>query len=227
MSGPRRNISQRSELLYDVQEYSINFDTREIYLHGYIEDDQDEEPGVDYRMTTNFVKNLHILSTANEKPILIHMMTCGGCWNFGMAIYDAIKACRNHVTILAYSHARSMSSLILQAADSRVLMPHADFLIHFGSLEQSGNYTSVKQEMSQSEVGTEQMLDVYVNKCKDSKKYKGRTEKYIRKQLEDKMNMKQEWYIDLREVINMNLADAVLGDNRYEDVIVLREADET
>ncbi len=224
----RRDASALSELVYDVHEYGLNHDSREIYLHGYMMahvEDLDE-PGVDYRMCSNFVKNLHLLSTLDvEKPIVIHMMTCGGCWNYGMAIYDAIKFCPNPVTILAYAHARSMSSIIIQAADYRILMPNADFLVHMGTAEMGGDTMSVQAEGDQLKKLTERMLEVYAERVVDCEHhhYKGKSQKVIEGKLKKEIDLRREWYMTSQEAIEMNLIDGVLGDEGFESITKLRE----
>lgn len=223
MSSRRPSLSQRSELIWDVHTHSINVDTREIFLHGHVFTDEviDGEPGVDYRMATTFIKNLRILDYLEEKPILVHMLTCGGCWNFGMAIYDAIKSSHNHVTVLAYAHSRSMSSIIPQAADIRVIMPNCDFLIHFGTEELSGNYTSVISSIKWSEYIAERMLDIYVEKCKEGEYWRRHnmlTEKDIKEWLRHEMHQRQEFYMSARESVNMGFYDGVFGDEKYESV---------
>ena len=49
-------------LIHDVHTYGLSASTRELYLHGHYSQGE-EEPGVDYRMGTTFIKNLHIVST--------------------------------------------------------------------------------------------------------------------------------------------------------------------
>ena len=66
---------------------------REIYLHGYITNTE-EDPGVEYRMATNFYKNIRMLDAISNNPILVHMHSVGGNWHDGMVIYDAIRLCR-------------------------------------------------------------------------------------------------------------------------------------
>ena len=60
-----------------------------------------------------------------------------------MAIYDAIQACKSYVTI-GYGQAESMSGIILQAADNRLMSPHSHFMAHFGSTDCSGDYLRLK-----------------------------------------------------------------------------------
>ena len=86
----RRTIAIEWGTLDWLHEYGINVDRREIFLHGYV-DLTDEEPGVDYRMAQQFIKNIRCLELDSSKPILVHSITCGGEWTYGMAIFDAIR----------------------------------------------------------------------------------------------------------------------------------------
>ena len=43
-----------------IHDYGINLNTREVYLHSHISDSEDEEPGVDYRMSVRFEKNMRL-----------------------------------------------------------------------------------------------------------------------------------------------------------------------
>ena len=44
------------DLLYDLHNYGANLDTREIFLHNYYASDDTENPGVEYKMSNNFLK---------------------------------------------------------------------------------------------------------------------------------------------------------------------------
>lgn len=219
----RRTISQRSELIYDAQEYGINVDTRELFVHGYA-GDVDEEPGVDYRMAVKFVKNLNILNHFGDKPILVHMHTFGGIWPDGMAMYDAIKASKSPVTVLSYAHARSMSSIIPQAAEYRVLMPNCDFMFHPGSAGGGGcnllsYWSDAKDNMRLYEI----MINIYVGKAKHGNHFVDWTEEEIKEHFKREMEKRQEVYLTARQAVDWGLADAVLGDPNYETIEALRE----
>ena len=131
-------INEAAYAIEVLHEQCIRLATREIFLHSYICNDT-EEAGVDYRMTATFIKNLQLLDHEND-DILIHMSTVGGNYPDGMAIYDSIKNAQSFITIIAYTAARSMSSIMLQAADCRVLMPHANVMLHEGSMAMEGSY---------------------------------------------------------------------------------------
>jgi ATP-dependent protease ClpP protease subunit len=61
------------------------------------------------------------------------MNNIGGDEYHGFAICDLIKACKSHVTIKVLGHAMSMGSIILQAADQRIMAPNARQMIHYGT----------------------------------------------------------------------------------------------
>lgn len=112
-------------------DYGIHVETKTIYM-GSEEYVDDQESGTDHKMAENMIKALHVLNLTPDKPIKIIMNNLGGNWTDGMAIYDAIKASPCHVTIEVMGQAMSMGSIILQAADERIMHPNATMMIHDG-----------------------------------------------------------------------------------------------
>ena len=116
----------------------IYLPTRTIYMGSAGEDDCGNENGVDFVMAERITKTLHILDTYDtdarkgEKPISIIMNNPGGDVIHGMGIYDVITNCNNHVTIKVVGHAMSMGSIILQAADQRIMTKNSNIMIHYG-----------------------------------------------------------------------------------------------
>lgn len=211
MSDPKAALAV--ERVHLIQAFGVDISNFRIYLQG-IEDDTDEEreePGVEFRMANRFIKNLDILTGMDpDAPIIISMKTCGGYWEEGMAMYDAIKAAPNPVSIVNYTHARSMSSLIFQAADKRIMMPHSSFMFHEGTQWVGGTAKQVRSSMEFSKVADEQMLDVYVESLKASN---GDAKKWSRKKIKDwlkaEMNNKEEVYMTPEQAIKMGFADTV------------------
>lgn len=175
------------------------------------------EPGVEFLMANRFIKNMNILMRKNPKtPILIHMKTKGGFWEEGMAIYDMIKACPVPVTILNYTHARSMSSLIFQAANKRVMMKNSYFLFHDGTLGVDGTVKQVESAVEFNKLSTEIMLDIYVEAMKRKGKFSGKTREFIRKWLRDRMDKKEDVYLTAEQAVEYGLADEIFGgDGQY------------
>lgn len=221
-AGTRRHIifptMHQIFTVEEMHEYGLNLKDFSIYLTGFRKEygGQDEdfsEPGVEYQMATQFIKNLHVLQGKNaRRPILIHMKTCGGWWKEGMAIYDAIRACPNNITILSYTHARSMSSIILQAADKRVLMPNSYFLFHEGTLEVAG---TVKQAFSatrwEEKVILPTMLNIYAGSLRRKGKFQRWSLERIRKMLQALMNKREDVYLTAQQAVEWGFADEVFG----------------
>lgn len=224
MSDHKRDGLARYRREFPAVDYAHDFDVdiekRDIYLFGREEnyaDDSEQEPGVDYRMANRFIKNLRILSSINADPILIHMKTCGGDWVEGMAIYQAIKACPNYVTILNYTWARSMSSLILQAADWRAMMPFSVFMYHDGTINTGGTVKQFWTEAEQLKASQQLMMDIYLDNAEGSPVFKGRTRAQIKKYLRSQMDRKEEVYLTAEETVEHGFADIVFGeDGKYD-----------
>jgi len=208
-------MAKTNGYLEDMHERWISPKTRELYIHGVdssVGGEYDgEEPGVEYMMANKVIKNLHyLLHQSKTEPVTIHMHTCGGMWEEGMAIYDTIKAMPYHVTIISYTHARSMSSIILQAADERVLLPNSYFLIHYGSEHVVGATQEVYSNIAYSKYCCEVMLDIYVEVCYDSPKFKGKTEKQVRSHLKNRMLKEIDVFIKPKDAIEYGFADKIL-----------------
>tara|TARA_Y100000034_G_scaffold123349_1_gene169971 strand:+ start:3669 stop:4364 length:696 start_codon:yes stop_codon:yes gene_type:complete len=205
------------QALSDMHSHCLSIASREIYLHSYYGGDADGyEAGVDYRMGTCFVKNLHLLERQSSKTILVHQHTFGGDWNDGMAMFNAIQFSKSPIVFLCYAHARSMSSIILQACDKRVLMPDCDFMIHYGSIEFGGTSIEAKSAVDLNEKLNVRMLDVYASRCKDGEFFKDKTPAQIKTYLDKKMRHHSDWYITPEEAVYYGFADGVMGTKGFE-----------
>lgn len=200
-----------------MQLYDVDLKSNHIYLMGredFIvgQEAPNGEPGVEYGMANRFIKNMNLCMRANpKKPILIHMKTCGGDYTEGMAIYDMIKSCPMPVTILSYTHARSMSSMILQAANKRVLMPHSYFMFHEGTLGYEGTYKTVMSNAEFDRKGRQSMIDVYVQVLQRDGIFKGKDKKVIQKWLNARMDKKEDVFLTAQEAVKTGFADEVFN----------------
>ena len=222
MTTPKKATT---ELIHDVHNFSVNVDTREIFLNSHVSDES-EEAGVDWRMATKFNKNIRLLTSGarSEQPLLIHMHTVGGNWEDGLAIYDIIKSCTNtHITILAYAHARSMSSIIFQAADTRIFMPNTVWLMHMGDMGFDGQAQSFEAEAEWAKKDHDRMLNIYTESALDSEAYKGKSKRQVKSFIDKGIRLKQEWYMSARDAIKHGYADAIFGDNGYEDMETIKD----
>jgi ATP-dependent protease ClpP protease subunit len=203
-----------------LHDYNIDIPSNHIYLFGeetYSDLDEGSEPGVEYIMANRFIRNLNILMRKSDAPILIHMKTCGGDWKEGMAIHDAIRACPNKVIILNYTHARSMSSLIFQAADKRVMFPHSTFMFHDGTMAVSGTVKQFYTEYEQTKIAERQMMDIYVEAMKAKGKFKDQDSKKIEKWLREAMDKKEDVFLSAEQAVEYGFADEIFGLNGVYD----------
>ena len=198
--------------IHDIHEFGL--DTRHfvIYLQGIEENPYEDniEPGVEYRMANRFIKNLDILTGIEaEKPITVSMKTNGGDWTEGMAMHDAMLALTNPITILNYTHARSMSSLMFQAANKRIMMPHSTFMYHEGTFGVEGTWKQVKNEVSFAKATDKQMMDVYIDAIQRTphSTMQSWSRKKILNYLKKNMDKTEEVYMLPEDAIKAGFAD--------------------
>ena len=202
--------------LRDFHDYGANVATREIFLHNHLHSEDNQNPGVEYRMSNTFMKNLRALELKNHNPITIHMQSIGGEWSDGMAIYDAIIMCKSFITIIAYGQASSMSSIILQSADHRAMTPNSHFMPHYGSTDINTDYLSAMNQADYERKICSVMFDIYASRCVDGKFFydkfgKKPSEKQVKQYLIRKLKS-GDWYLDPEESVYYGFADEVLKD---------------
>lgn len=209
--------------LYDaialVHDYNIDPTKFQIYLVGEEDMEHEEtmefgEPGVEYRMANRAIRNLNLLSSMDKKrAILIHMKTCGGHVFEGHAIYDAIMAIPNPVTIINYTHARSMSSIIFQAANKRIMMPSSYFMFHEGDTAVAGTPKQVESIVNFDKHYKDMMLKIYADRMKQSPDSKVRTwsSKRIKEWLQREMDRKEDVHLTAQEAVEWGFADEVFS----------------
>lgn len=212
---PKKTSDARYNQLWYLHELSVDLDNNEVYLFpneshatGY-GDDAPGEPGIEYTMVNRFIRNYNLLRHKNKDPILIHMKSCGGFWEEGMAIYDTIKQSPNPAVVLSYTHARSMSSLIFLAADKGVMMPHSTFMVHRGSVYSGGTGTQYMTDAEEWKKANEQMMKIYVERLRTHGSMQGKSKKVIRNWLDRQMDKKEDVYFSAEEAVEIGFADEI------------------
>jgi len=223
----RRNRSRTvlEQLLYDLHTHSLNYHTREVYLHSsYSPTAWDDEPGVEYRTATTFIKNLHVLDNENQKNILVHLHIVGGNWSDGMAMFDTVRFTKSPITMLAYAQASSMSGILLQAADARVLMPDCEFMVHHGYISLDSDAVRVKSVVEINDFYCKRMLQIFSKRAIVGEYFKERnySEDKIAKFIDRKLQSKGDWFMTAEEAVYYGLADGVLGEGKFKNLDALR-----
>ena len=215
-------LNDCAAILNDIHENAVNLDTREIFLSQY--PFQDTGSGeLDQCTALRFISSLRFLNSMNDDPILVHQIMMGGEWNYGMAIYDAIIASRSYITVLAYAWARSMSSVIPQAADFRVITPNSEMMLHYGKVYMQEDSVGAQAEAEWNKHLDKVMLEIYADSCENGQYFKDRemNRSRIKAELDRKMKSKHEVYLTARESVEWGLMDAVLGDDGAESIEAL------
>lgn len=177
---------------------------RTIYIGSVVSDIAEGESGCEAFMAERAVKNLHILDKLSKEPITILMNNIGGDEYHCFAIYDAIKACESHITIIVYGHAMSAGSIILQAADERVMTPTSRQMIHYGTW---GVHDHAKTSQKWAEEGKKidsWMEKMYLEKIRE--KHPGYKIGRIQRLLD------HDTFLTARESVELGLADKILGE---------------
>jgi len=203
----------------DIHTYNIDIDNREIYLHSSFDDGFDEG-GVNYKSAVVFEKNLRYLNLLSLEPILVHMHLPGGDWQDCLGIYDNIKASKSKVIIVAYAKVESSSSVLLQAADLRILSPNTNFLIHYGSISVDNEHKAALSMVQWSEKESEKMIDIFTEKCMYSRicREKNWKRMMVRKHIISQLATKRDWILTSEEAVDYGFADGILGTKKYPNI---------
>jgi ATP-dependent protease ClpP protease subunit len=215
----KKNENQRvySELS-DIHYFNIDVQNREIYLHSSLEDE--EEAGVNFKSAIIFEKNLRYLNNISLDPILVHMHLPGGDWQDCLGIYDSIKSSKAKVGIIAYAKVESSSSVLLQAADLRILSYNTNFLIHYGSISVDNEHKAALSMIQWSEKESEKMIEIFTDKCMNSiiAKEKNWKRMMVKKHIVTQLATKRDWILNAEEAVRYNFADGVLGTKKYPNI---------
>lgn len=206
-------MSNYNDILQDMHNYCASLNSREIFLHNYFSGTEDNNPGVDYRMSSIFLKNLRILENRSHDPIKIHMHSIGGSWSDGIAIFDAIQMSPCYITIIVYGQAESMSSIILQAADERLMTQNSYFMLHYGSSEASGDYLNVQNWIKFEQTIANTMLDIYTERCLKAQFFKDKYTKPDHKKIKSFLSKKLQdgdWYLNSKDAVYYGFADNII-----------------
>lgn len=184
-------MSSFKEHLSQFHENCVFVETKTIVLVGEVDED----------MFEMLVKNLHALDTKSG-DITIKLMSEGGSVAVARGIYDIITGCKNIVRIQCYGEVASSATIILQAADVRIMSPNSKLMIHVG--EESAPRSKPKdidrlvQEHRKDEIWME---NIYLEKIKQKKP------RFTRKKLKDMLEY--DTYLSPKEALDLGLCDKI------------------
>lgn len=183
-------------------DYGIYIPTRTLFMGSEEYSMEDGESGTDGKMAERIIKNILILEGLNKEPITIVMNNIGGDVNHGLAIYDTIKNCESHVTIKVLGNSCSMGSVILQAADERIMAPNAVQMIHYGKMSVNDNNKTVLKQVEESKRIDKWMENMYLEKIQQ------KNPDFKKSRL--KQMFTHDTYLTAEQSVDLGLADKIL-----------------
>lgn len=158
---------------------------------------------IDEESVSEVCSNLIALDMS-DGPITLLLNTPGGEWYNGMAIYDTLRSCKNHVTIIGIGHVMSMGTVLMQAGDERLLSPHCRMMMHYGWDGFEGTSRDMVEAGKEALYLQKQMENIFLRRIREKKpKY---TRQSLRALLSVDSHMSPTFFVEL------GLADKVVGD---------------
>ena len=180
--------------------------TRTIYLGSATIDG--EESGTSYRMFETAIKNLHILDNSGSGTINIIMDNPGGDYYRSKGIFGAIRGTKNFVRMMCYGMCMSAGSLILMAADERLMDPDCTFMMHYGHESYPEDHPLTHEKWVEfNKKQRTWMEDVYLSKIND-KRRKDKKKLMSRKELQEML--KFDTILTAPECLSLGLIDRIV-----------------
>jgi ATP-dependent Clp protease protease subunit len=182
----------KSDLFEQIMDHGVDMRSRIVYC----------DDAVDEKLRKRVVRGLKLLDRTEGKITVV--VSCeGGIVDDGMAIYDAIRACRNEVHVEVLGIAASMGSVIMQAGDKVIMGANSKIMIHLGTFAMdSDHHINAKNSLEDNDRHNEWMIDLFIGKIKQKKP------RYTRKQFEEEIKFDR--YIYAEEALKLGLIDDII-----------------
>jgi ATP-dependent protease ClpP protease subunit len=134
-----------------------------------------------------------------------------------MSVFDALRNSASKTIMIVYAQASSMSSITLQGATLRLLMPNTEFLVHDGTFGAEGTPTQVTSALKYCERTRKVGVQIYAERCINGEFFKKKKMnlKEVTKFIQNKIMRNTDWYMDAREAIHYGFADGIVGEKGY------------
>lgn len=198
----RRTMSQNDMLTFWAS-YGIFIPSRKIYIGSTTTDVDGNESGVDSAMARSFEIQISTLEYFDDKkPITVTMNNLGGDQYHAMAIYDRIMGSPCQVIMQATGYVMSAGSIILQAADRRLLSRNATVMLHYGTSGSAGHKLDVERWADESKRLRMEMEEIYLGQM--VKKDPSMNVEKLRALIQFDL------YLDAGKAVKLGLADGII-----------------
>lgn len=177
-------------------ENDVDITSRSIYVGRASSSQGGEEIGPD--ALARLLQALVILERKSSSPITIYLNTEGGClWNV-MGMCDIIAASSLSVTMVGVGRVWSSGSILMQAADHRMMSPNTTMLLHGGDMSVSGHPLNGKAWVEAERSMTNIVASMYAERSQKDANYFKRV-----------MNRAQDTIYTAKEALELGLIDEV------------------
>lgn len=154
---------------------------------------------VDLDMVHRTLSGLQFIDGTEKDSITIKLSSPGGDMYSALAIYDAVRSCKSNVTIIGFGMVFSAATVILQAADERLLLPQTSLLIHQGLMEvPEATFPAIKAEIKEGERMRDRLCGILADKMKISLKT------FLSRHRQDR-------YYTAEEAVKLGIADTIVS----------------
>lgn len=198
---------KHKDTITDISDHNIFLEKREIFLSNNHKEDDD----INTTLAAQFVKNLRLLDSINNDPITVHLLAgLGGDIDAGFVIFDYLSSSKSKITLVVHGNACSMSSVIVQSADIRLMMPNSYMMIHCTKVGVDYvNTLAASSLIEKLKEDEDKILNIYVDRCKNGKYFDGWKLSKIKTFIKNKLKSKEDWYVNCKDCVDFGLADGI------------------
>ena len=185
-----KGIDHKEEVYHNT---GLHISSRTIDLSGEI----------DYALSGQFIRNLHILEHLSNQAITVKLNTPGGDETQGMAIYDVISLSKCEITIFGIGDVCSMGSIIFQAGNRRLLYPNAILMFHLGDSDDGIRHKKANKNWHEfAEKYDKKLADILYTRILE------KHPNFLRRKF-DRMN-EFDTILTAKEAVDLGLADGIV-----------------
>jgi ATP-dependent protease ClpP protease subunit len=146
---------QRRISFENLHSLGYHVDSRTIFIFGEINTE----------MSKNVNAAMEIMENINfHAPVIVRVMSEGGNWFDGLAIYDRLKNSNCPIHMIGTGMVASTATAIFQAGDIRELTPNAIFVLHDGTEGFEGEAKSFEAWGETSKKSRQRLYEIYSEK---------------------------------------------------------------
>lgn len=146
---------QRAAAIETLYECGYHIDTRTLFVFNEINE----------TLASNIIKGVDMMEEINpHAPIHVKVMSEGGNWHDGLAIYDKLRNSPCPIYMLGTGMVASTATAIMQAGDKREITENCSFLLHDGEDGFEGEAKSFEAWAESSKKNRKKLYEIYAEK---------------------------------------------------------------